>query len=186
MDKVPCTNCGAEILPATSERNHGLCAKCKKPQSKGGSVIPLAMGLVLLLVGLWFLSNQENVKADGIASRKWPSTKGVVSETFFRERGSPAINYTYSVKGAEYTGNRITFGSRHDWGSTRKVGDNVTVYYDEDDPKKCILKTGFQGEKGETTWFWFGIGFICVGCLGLARGLLSLLSPSRKTFKHRD
>jgi hypothetical protein len=185
MDKVACADCGAEILPSTSKRNHGLCAKCNKPSKKVGIVISITMGLAFLLIGFWLLSNQENVKADGIASRNWPSTKGVVSEIFFRERDLPTINYTYSVKGVEYTGDRITFGSNNDWSSSGDVGDNVAVYYDEDDPKTCILMTGFLGKSHETMWYWFDIGFVVMGCLGLARGLLSLLSPTEKGFNKR-
>jgi hypothetical protein len=30
MSRVPCSICGLEVLPATAERNHGLCGRCVK------------------------------------------------------------------------------------------------------------------------------------------------------------
>ena len=40
MGETECENCGAVILPATAERNEGLCAPCSKEKSTPPKVLP--------------------------------------------------------------------------------------------------------------------------------------------------
>jgi hypothetical protein len=191
MNKIPCSNCGNKILPTTAKRNNGLCARCKKPNKRVAAAISIIMGLVLGAAGLGFLSFQHRVKTDGIASPNWPSTAGVVTERQLRNSGADsksasyyAISYEYYVDATPYTGERVHFGGGNDWaGGKGEVGDSVVVYYDPNIPAKCVLVTGYQGEKTERIWFWFSVGFMLMGGLGLTRGLLSLLIPSRETVK---
>ena len=38
VTKVPCTQCGAEILPSTAESTGGICMACKKGIQSGGGL----------------------------------------------------------------------------------------------------------------------------------------------------
>jgi hypothetical protein len=189
MKKVPCSSCGNEILPTTAERNKGLCAKCKRPSKKVvfvKSVLSVTLGSIFILIGVFFLLDLNKCKKEGTASINWPSTEGVVSKLLYKMNpGSPKIEYTYNINGEKYTSRRINYGSSHQWRSKKQVGDIVTVYYDEDDPKKCTLQTGFQLERMRKVLLWCYVGFICMGCLAAAKGLIALLIPSGKGLKQR-
>jgi len=86
------------------------------------------------------------------------------------KRGLSWERHLYLDGGTTYSGDRICFGRTYSGGKrslAKKVADSyprgkkVTVYYDPEDPKEAVLKTGFSW----TTFMVFigGLIFLCVG-----------------------
>jgi hypothetical protein len=81
MEKIPCTNCDALILPTTAERNNGLCAKCKqsRPRTKAQGKVGLGIGIGFLLLGVTMLCfGTYIVNRTRDAKENWPTTNGTV------------------------------------------------------------------------------------------------------------
>jgi len=85
------------------------------------------------------------------ASTGWPTVSGTVtsSETakvMFRKQ--PRVTYSYSVNGAPFTGNRISFAAGYRPRETDAilsrypVGKEVVVAHAPDDPAQATLETG--------------------------------------------
>ena len=47
MNRIPCSDCGAMILPSTAERNAGLCARCLKAKNAPPEAYPSYSAFVL-------------------------------------------------------------------------------------------------------------------------------------------
>lgn len=85
------------------------------------------------------------------ASTGWPTVTGTIktSETakvMFRRQ--PRVTYSYSVNGAPFTGNRISFAAGYPPKETDAilgrypVGQEVTVAHAPEDPAQATLETG--------------------------------------------
>ena len=85
------------------------------------------------------------------ASTAWPTVSGTIktSETakvMFRKQ--PRVTYSYSVNGAPFTGNRISFAAGYPPKETDAilgrypVGQEVTVAHTPEDPAQATLETG--------------------------------------------
>ncbi len=85
------------------------------------------------------------------ASTSWPTVEGTIktSETakvMFRKQ--PRVTYSYSVNGASFTGNRISFAAGHPPKETDAilsrypVGQQVAVAHAPEDPAQATLETG--------------------------------------------
>ncbi|MBA4379859.1 MAG: hypothetical protein C0393_04105 [Anaerolinea sp.] len=135
-------------------------------------------------VFLLIKSFKDRKKAE--ASQGWPATQGQIIEARIAESTStdsdgdtstsysPAVEYTYSVAGQEYKGNKITFGFTQGYGNYAKaqaalarytLGAQVTVYYDPANPADAVLE---RKAGGSTISLVLGIIFIlislCLGC----------------------
>jgi hypothetical protein len=85
------------------------------------------------------------------ASTGWPTTNGTVTaseraKVMFRKQ--PRVTYSYSVNGAPFTGNRISFAGGYPPKETDAilarfpVGQEVVVSYAPDKPAEATLETG--------------------------------------------
>lgn len=85
------------------------------------------------------------------ASAGWPTTNGTVmaserAKVMFRKQ--PRVTYSYSVNGAPFTGNRISFAGGYPPKETDAilgrfpVGREVAVSYAPDNPAEATLETG--------------------------------------------
>lgn len=102
--------------------------------------------------------------ANGIASRRWPSTGGHViratAEYQTQDGGDtticvPRVDYRYAVSGQEYVGNQISvrrFRTRRvdveAVLSKYPVGSRVVVYYDPAKPSAALLEPGADIQAG--------------------------------------
>lgn len=112
-----------------------------------------ALGLGGLLGGLWLL---RRMRALGAASRKWPSTSGVVTssevatyKTKVGDRFMAKVAYDYNVRDTSYVGDQLRFGNyagaraRAEADAARyKVGTPVEVHYDPAKPQTSVLEPG--------------------------------------------
>jgi hypothetical protein len=116
------------------------------------ALVLLSFG-VLLLLYLWYET------AEALASRQWPQTTGAVvrSEVRIEKNGEgpdsyyPDIEYSFQVKGREFTSTRIRYGS---WTATRNeaesfverfpVGATVGVRFSPHAPDRSVLIPGIS------------------------------------------
>jgi len=103
-------------------------------------------------------------------STKWPSVVGTIECSWTTVQPTkPKITYRYSVKGNEFTGNKIAFRDVVGTIEAKRamhlypVGKTVKVYYDPKDPYKSILEPGTNG-----VWVWLTIPevFLFIGIVG--------------------
>lgn len=151
-----------------------------KLSPKAGSLLFIVLGAGIGLYGAW------EVKA-GLATKNWPTTSGVITESRVRSRtrttgtGSERrrkhrheaiVHYRYEAGGLQRTGTRVAYGihggSRYS--RARRIterydeGDTVTVHYHPTDPAKAVLETGAKG----TAWLSLIGGIVAfVGGLGV-------------------
>ncbi|MEY2490988.1 MAG: hypothetical protein QOC70_2930 [Verrucomicrobiota bacterium] len=89
------------------------------------------------------------------ASTSWPMVNGTVTtseraKVMFRKQ--PRVTYTYSVNGAPFTGQRISFAGGYPPRETDAilsrypVGQKIVVSYSPDDPAKATLETGSNAQ----------------------------------------
>lgn len=119
-----------------------------------------------------------------IAAGGWPTSIGKVlaTEVVVDESGSmgedgttwynPTVNYSYSVAGTEFLGNRLRFGNPHCSNRNKAeaaiapyaVGASVVVHYNPVKPSDAVLETG----KPSSIYLilsLFGLPFIAFGLL---------------------
>ena len=111
------------------------------------------INVTLLFSGVCLVAVGVNMIRDGAASVHWPQAEGrvVVSEVVESEKKNKAsdarIAYDYKVNDESFHGSRISFGSTDDRSAAQltgyyPVGALVSVYYDADDPRRCVLEPG--------------------------------------------
>lgn len=85
------------------------------------------------------------------ASTGWPTVRGTVmtaerAKVMFRKQ--PRVTYSYTVNGAPFTGNRISFAGGYPPGQTDAilsrypVGQQVVVFHAPNSPAEATLETG--------------------------------------------
>ena len=109
------------------------------------------LALIFLIVFPFALYKaMQNVKA-AKASTNWPTTTGTITGSGIKKvmfRRQPQIAYTYSVNGAPYTSQRISFASGYKSNEVDPllarypVGAQVTVAHDPQNPAEATLETG--------------------------------------------
>jgi hypothetical protein len=111
--------------------------------------------------------------------------EGFVVETRIEEQGGggefsykPVVVYQYTVGGASYRGDRLSFGGEPTDGSHSEAegivsafpkGKPVAVQYDPADPARAVLYSGVRQE-----WLRTKVG---VGLFFVASGIVGLLWP---------
>ena len=157
----------------------------------------LILGIVPLLLGsllLWAGMNSLRVAAE---SRSWPSVRGQIVEVGYRESTSrasrrtfvhyvPHWEYAYEVNRQRFTANRIRQAEgiqAHDTPETAlaaanerfRVGEEVEVFYDPDDPGSALLSPGSASTEGVALFFGLGALLVVAGCV------LPFVLPGRAT-----
>ncbi|MEA3437391.1 MAG: DUF3592 domain-containing protein, partial [Thermodesulfobacteriota bacterium] len=141
------------------------------------------IAIAMIAGGIFLIIWGSNELKDAYQSRSWPSTQGKITSSYIKKQVnkksgtnrtttsfSAKVHYRYMVEGTTYSGDMICFGGTYSGGKrslAKKVADSypkgkkVTVYYDLENPKKAVLKTGFSW----TTFMVFigGLIFLCVG-----------------------
>ncbi|PYJ11628.1 MAG: hypothetical protein DMF06_02110 [Verrucomicrobia bacterium] len=108
--------------------------------------------LIAFPFALW--SAWKNVQR-AKASANWPTVKGTVTASegvkkMFRKQ--PRVTYSYSVNGAPFTGNRISFAGGYPPRETDAilsrfpVGREVVVAHAPDKPSEATLETGSNSQ----------------------------------------
>ena len=135
--------------------------------AKQQSIVTWALISLFLVVGAVFTGFGIHGLALGFASRSWPSTEGQITQSKVERRtsgigepirlSSPAyfavVTYEFTVDGATYKADRVASadiggGEAH----ARRIaerypkGSSVRVYYKPENPSKCLLEPGFQGQ----------------------------------------
>jgi hypothetical protein len=118
---------------------------------RSGGNLQTVLSLIFLVVfpfAVW--KAWQNVQM-AKASTAWPTTTGKVTaaeaaKVMFRRQ--PRITYSYSVNGASFTSQRISFAGGYRPKETDEilsrypVGSDVTVSYAPDKPAEATLETG--------------------------------------------
>jgi hypothetical protein len=120
--------------------------------------------LMFLPAGLLFTTMGMNGILRARESAGWPPTEGRItrSEVVRRTSGTGTdrttayhaeVSYEYLVDGAAYRGDRVAYG---DYGGKRKhaqrivsryrKGEVVTVYYNPQNPRVCLLEPGLKAQ----------------------------------------
>lgn len=123
----------------------------------------LLPGAVMLFIGLSSI-RQSTTSID------WPKAPGKVLSSSIKSSGYDTdsvyaeVLYEFQVNGTVVQGNRVAFGdySSSD-GSHAKgivdrypVGEEVTVFYNKDNPEECLLEPGLPGQ----IWLLPGAGLV--------------------------
>ena len=175
----------ADSTPSTDTDSKGYSSasitpsKTKAKSQKSSIILTIAM----LAGGIFLVVWGGNELKGAYKSRSWPSTQGEITSSYIQKQVnrktntnrtttsfSAKVHYRYLVGGTTYSGDRIRFGGTYSGGKrslAKKVADSypkgkkVTVYYDPENPKEAVLKTGFSW----TTFMVFigGLLFLCVG-----------------------
>ncbi|MGL1930582.1 MAG: DUF3592 domain-containing protein [Desulfotalea sp.] len=128
----------------------------------------LFLGICIVLVGI-----QSLIKAK--ESVNWPTAEGVVvssdiydskdeNDSASKSVYHAKVIYEFSVNGTLYSSDVVAFG---DYGSADEshasdivgrysTGENVTVYYQHNDPDECLLEPGLAVQ----SFFIFGFGLV--------------------------
>jgi len=149
----------------------------------GISSIMIIVGSFVAYLGLRDISQAR-------ASKRWQSVDGVIVSSDLavqNDQGSTLyradIQYTYTLNGRAFTGERVHFGDLST--SDRKpVFDillkypkdaRVVVFYNPEDPAQTVLEPGFHG----ANWFLpaLGAGFFIFGLIFIFIGLLVNIEP---------
>jgi hypothetical protein len=153
----------------------------------------VGFGIILVFggVGVYALYQANRGRKEADESQGWASTIGTIVESRLGQSTnysgdaptvsySPVVEYTYSVLGQAYTGERITFGMTEASSRSARAkevlnrypaGEQVTVHYDPNNPSEAVLERRAGG--GAAGWI-IGIIFLvaglCFGCLVLGIG----------------
>lgn len=116
--------------------------------------------ILLLVVGIFCLFVVKIILdiKNGNRSLSWPAVEGIIEQMrsvddFFGNSDKKfQMKYSFNLDGKIYSSQRIKYGVYNlttiDPGNLKKylakypIGRKATVYYDPDDPKRCVLEQG--------------------------------------------
>ena len=131
---------------------------------KQQSIATWAFISLFLVVGALFTGFGIDGLALGFASRSWPSTEGQITQSKVEHRTSgtgkdrssayyAVVTYEFTVDGATYKADRVASADiGREKAHARRIverypkGSSVSVYYMPENPSKCLLEPGFQGQ----------------------------------------
>lgn len=149
-------------------------------------------GLFFLIFGLIILIFAIQTSIVSIESEDWPTAEGIITSSMidsYEERDTstgdddfpptyttyyePKITYSYSVNGAEYSSDKISFSrtrfviqsDAQEVIEKYSTGTNVTVYYNPDNPSEAVLEPGIQNSGGMICGTIGAVVFIILGAL---------------------
>ena len=119
------------------------------------------IGICFFAVGVGILCSGINNLLMANQAKTWPTTEGTIKSSkcvyyyVMNESSSyfTYVNYSYTVAGKSYQGDRIAFGYSGSWwrGPNQKIADRlssaktVLVRYDPDKPSMAVLSCGLNG-----------------------------------------
>jgi hypothetical protein len=152
------------------------------------AVVVVAIGLILLRIGVAMLWLVFCELRRARATRTWPSVSGRVLESTVEEvtdsEGSayrPRVAYAYSVAGEEYSSECVSVGQgttasrRRAEQTTQRypVGSRVAVHHDPSRPSQAVLETGVGC--GTLVGLALGTSFVVCGLVLLTVSLAAAL-----------
>jgi len=121
----------------------------------------IIIGLCFFAVGVGILCSGINNLIMANQAESWPATEGKIKSSkctyyYNMNEGSSYfthVNYSYTVEGKNYKGDRIAFGYDGSWWRrpTQQIADRlssaktVLVRYDPDKPSTAVLSYGLNG-----------------------------------------
>jgi len=144
----------------------------------------MVLGGILILIGIWIVTT-------AMASSDWPVVEGRILDAQVKSRFSQTssttnrrleyyveVRYGYQVDGKTYRAKRYSLGTGHtvkagfknsaearEWVATSpyRVGENVAVHVDPDDPENTVIHAGILW----STWVpvMLGVLFMLLGLL---------------------
>jgi DNA-directed RNA polymerase subunit RPC12/RpoP len=199
MDKIPCIKCGALVMPATAERNNGLCAPCSSKVSvspRKKAIVGIFVGSFFLIIGLGLgvwghfgCKKLDHVKAQWTqVTGKVTSIKNEFSIANGSDRSFGIIKYSYTVDGSEYnseythenSGKGNKGGQRRDrvFYEKHQIGNAVKIYFNPDKHDESLLEVEVLYSPLATRLAMGGMGLLSI--LGLCRIVISVMSLTRK------
>jgi hypothetical protein len=134
-------------------------AAAEKPVS-GSKMKAIIISLCFFAVGVGILSSGVSNLMMANKAKLWPTTDGTIKSSkcvyyYVMSEGSTYlthVNYSYTVAGRSYEGDRIAFGYRGSWwhGPNQKIADRlssartVLVRYDPNRPSMAVLSCGLN------------------------------------------
>ena len=141
-------------------------------------------GVILAFGGVYLLVLLCRSLRMGLASKYWPSVRGIVKESSVEENWQseggtvyrPKIVYSYRVNDCEYESDRSFSWIRSGWRKrAAKIverypqGGNVEVFFNPDDPSQAVLERGIAPSA-------YIVGFgVCL--IGLIAAIVLCLAP---------
>jgi hypothetical protein len=153
-------------------------ARLAVQNAQAKKAILVIFGTIFLLVGGFLTPFGLKQVERAEAALKWPTTKGVVVDSYVRTApGSksttvvhyPAVQYRYEVEGRRYTGTRIRTAETGSGDPTEaeetidyyRAGREVEVSYNPALPSDAMLEPGVSNV--ERVVLWVGVAFLVVG-----------------------
>jgi Protein of unknown function (DUF3592) len=148
-------------------------------KSDDNGIITMIIGIIIVVVGFYFVAHQIPAVTSGLQSQSWKVTTATVLSSrwlthhptgdeynqTYEGKGymhTPEIAYSYSVKGRKFSANRYQFGDtgRRSVNEIRgivaryPVGRIVRMTYNPSDPSQSVLEPGVNG----MSWFMLAVG----------------------------
>ena len=126
----------------------------------------ITISFCFFAVGVGILSSGISNLMLASKAKSWPTTEGTIKSSkcvYYHVMSESStylthVNYSYSVAGQSYEGDRIAFGYRGSWwqGPNQKIADRlssartVLVRYDPDRPSVAVLSCGLNASTAMT------------------------------------
>jgi len=163
-------------------------------------LIPLCLGSVFAVIGIGFVFFGLRERKKAKATETWPTANGSIlsarldqqtrterndGHTHTSTSYTPIIEYTYTVGGQTYQGNRVFPGASmsYDHGTAQGIvnryqpGAAVIVHYDAGNPTQAVLETQ---PKGGNIFLIIGGVFAALGiagcCIAMALAVFGAIS----------
>jgi len=126
--------------------------------------------MLFCAIGIASITSSTTSLVQGYFAKSWQLAEGIITDASWVNGGGgdggptcDKVTYTYKIREASYTGNRIIFG--HICFSTNVMpyakGQNVHVYYNPKEPSQSVLRVGLLS----SYWFFMvtGLAFLLFG-----------------------
>ena len=151
-----------------------MCSNLQSPIVRFGIFLGSAIFVLSSLVSGYFLTN---IFLEAKAAEGWPHTEGKLERVEIVMASArwyhSDVAYRYNVQGRAYVGTRIRTSDgkyneresveREVWGL--RVGEAVRVFYNPENPKKSVLRTGAGFQE---------YGLLCIPLIMLSVGLFGV------------
>jgi|APMI01.1.fsa_nt_gi hypothetical protein len=135
------------------------------------ALLAFTAGLGGLSLGWWLQRRHHD-------SQRWPSTDGVVLESWIDDHNlesmAPVLRYEYMVHGRRYVGTRVSYSG---YGVSRAqmealiapypAGRSVRVFYDPRHPERAVLNNVAPSDW--RYWLAAGIAFLALAAMVASR-----------------